>query len=226
MTLFINEVCMKKIYLAALIFIAWLFGGCSPASFPPTATQIPTQTLTSTETPAPTYTAAPTSTAFPSVTSVPSATPTSLPTDTPSITPIPEQVASTTPTSAMDALVAANPMLSAMANVKDLTQYYDPIGAPEKVWKDVAIMPQATAGQDYGGGIYSYKAGATLEQAIKFYQTAGNIPGTTTFPMSTGYGGSGSNATHDAIFLYPEVFIDIVSFDNDPSHVIVVISMP
>jgi hypothetical protein len=132
----------------------------------------------------------------------------------------------TTPTSAMDALVAANPMLSAMANVKDVTQYYHPVGTPEKVWKAVAIMPQATAGQDYGGGIYSYKADATLDQAIKFYQIAGNIPGTTTFPMSTGYGGSGNNATHDAIFLYPEVFVDIVSFDNDPSHVIVVISNP
>jgi hypothetical protein len=217
---------MNRLHLTSLILFAWLIGGCSPAVIQPTTiqipTQIPTQILTSTVKPAPTNTATPTSTA----TSVPSTTPSSVPTDTPTVTPTQEQITTATPTSAMDALVAANPMLSAMANVKDVTQYYHPVGTPEKVWKAVAIMPQATAGQDYGSGIYSYKADATLDQAIKFYQTAGNIPGTTTFPMSTGYGGSGSNATHDAIFLYPEVFVDIVSFDNDPSHVIIVISKP
>jgi hypothetical protein len=87
-------------------------------------------------------------------------------------------------------------------------------------------MPQATAGQDFGSGIYSFKTDATLEQAIKFYEAAGNIPGTTTFPMTTGYGGTGSNAIDNATFIYPGVFVYVTSFDNDKSHVVVVISKP
>lgn len=110
-----------------------------------------------------------------------------------------------------------------MNNMSNVSQYYNPVGSPVKSWNDVPIMSQATAAQDWNNGVYSYKANATLNQAVAFYSKF-NPPGSFGMPPGTGSAGTGANAIHNATFIYPDMLIDIVSYDNDPGHVIVVIS--
>lgn len=55
---------------------------------------------------------------------------------------------------------------SAMPNFEDM---FNPQGEPVEVWKDIPIMPQATAGQEFDNGVYSFKADATLKEAQDFY---------------------------------------------------------
>ncbi len=109
-------------------------------------------------------------------------------------------------------------------NVQDMSQYLNPNGLPVADWQGVPIMPQATAAQDFNNGVYSYKATATLKQASAFYSSASIAGDPPLPPMSTGSGGSGSLAAHDATFIYPNLLIFIRSYDFDVGHVIVVIS--
>ncbi len=149
--------------------------------------------------------------------------------DTPIATAMQTVEVSSTPAPTLPALPFVTPGSTAVSlppmfgNLNNISQYYNPSGAPAKNWNDIPIMPQATAGQDWNNGVYSYKADAALSQAIAFYSKftpSGSIP----MPPATGFGGTGSDATHDATFLYPNAIIQITSYDNNPSQVIVVIS--
>jgi hypothetical protein len=90
-------------------------------------------------------------------------------------------------------------------------------------WHDVPIMPQATAGQEYKPNLYSYVAKATLDQAEQYYIGKVAALGIVNAP-ATSYGGSGSQATHSVIFYSYDLTILINSYDNDSSHLTVVIS--
>jgi hypothetical protein len=105
----------------------------------------------------------------------------------------------------------------------NVQQYFNPTGTPVQSWGDVPIMPQATAGQQYGSQIYSYVADATLDQARQFYLAKAARLGLPTTPGS-GYGGTGSNAQHNVVFVSFPLTIALYAFDNDPAHVIVVIA--
>ena len=134
-------------------------------------------------------------------------------------TPAPSATAS--PSETPNSLgVSLPPMFS---NLNNISQYFNPSGQPVKSWNDIPIMPQATAGQDWNNGVYSYKANATLNQAVAFYGkfSRGGMP---SMPPATGSAGTGSNALHNATFLYPNLIIHITSFDNNPTQVIVVFS--
>jgi hypothetical protein len=114
-------------------------------------------------------------------------------------------------------------MFGSMADVGDITLYYNPVGTPLQTWHGVPIMPQATAGQEFKADVYSYKATATLAEAGQYYTAKAASIGLPPF-HATGYGGTGSLAAHDITFLTQNFLLDIVSLDSDPKHVIVIIN--
>jgi hypothetical protein len=107
--------------------------------------------------------------------------------------------------------------------LENIGQYFNPVGNPVQNWHNVPVMPQATAGQEYSAIVYSYTAAATLEQAHQFYQGKAASLGFVS-PPGTGYSGSGNRASHNIDFVSYNLTIVLTSFDNDTSHVIVVIS--
>ncbi len=113
--------------------------------------------------------------------------------------------------------------LGPMANVGDITQYYNPAGTPLQSWNGVPVMPQATAGQEFKADVYSYRATATLNQAAQYYTAKAASIGLPPY-HATGYGGRGNLASHNATFLSQTLLLDIISLDNDPQHVIVIIN--
>ena len=80
-------------------------------------------------------------------------------------------------------------------------------------------MPQATAGQQFGEHVYSYKADATIEQAHQFYIS--NLKLMATFQMDTP--NSGANM-HFINLRFSGLDITITSQDSDQSQVTVIIS--
>jgi len=152
-----------------------------------------------------------------------------VPSDTPSFTATAE-IATTLPPTATLAPVTAptsaqgSGLPAFYTNLNNVQQYFNPNGAPVKTWNGVPVMPQAIAGQDFNHGVYSYKATATLKQAVAFYNNF-SPAGAPSMPMGSGSAGKGSNAMHNATFLYPNMIIYLASYDNDTSHVIVVISV-
>jgi hypothetical protein len=110
-----------------------------------------------------------------------------------------------------------------MADVGDITLYYNPVGTPLDSWHGVPIMPQATAGQEFKPDLYSYKVTANLAEAGQYYTAKAASIGLPPF-HATGFGGTGSLASHNITFLTQNFLLDIVSLDNDPQHVIVIIN--
>ena len=110
-----------------------------------------------------------------------------------------------------------------MGALTNIAQYYHPVGTPVKTWRNVPVMPQATAGQEYPPFVYSYTATATLDQARQYYAALAPSLGIA-FQPGTGSAGTGALAVHNVTFLSlsPQLAIVLTSFDNDPAHVIVV----
>lgn len=190
---------MKSFVKVLLVLVLPLILGCSllGRALAPAATlpMPPTDTVTQP--------------AAPLVTATIEASATLSPSETPEITDTPQP---------------SNPQLpSFYNNLSNISQYFNPAGQPVNKWQTVPIMPQATAGQDWSNGVYSYRANATLNQAVAYYSKF-NPSGGYSMPPATGYAGTGADATHSATFLYSNMIIYITSFDNDTAHVIVVIS--
>lgn len=115
-------------------------------------------------------------------------------------------------------------MFGPTADLMGIFQYYNPMGTPLQSWHDVPIMSQAIAGQEFKSDVYSYKATATLKQAVQYYSAKAASIGLPSYPPATGYGGTGSMAFHSTTFLSHTIGIVVTSLDNDPQHVIVVIA--
>lgn len=113
-------------------------------------------------------------------------------------------------------------VLAPMMDLVGISQYFQPTGVPLKVWQGVPVMAQATAGQEFKGHIYSYIATATLAQARQFYAGKAATLGLPDTP-ATGYSGTGEQANHSVTFFTFQLTIVLTSYDNDQSHVIVVI---
>lgn len=157
----------------------------------------------------------------------------------PSITPaIITGQASDTPAASADPVPSdtPNPMLELLpAPFMNLqggaAQYLNPVGQPARTWKGLPIMPEATAGQEYqSGAVYSFKASATIDRAASFYSS--KLPGlgfTAYNAPTTGSNGTGGYAMHESMLYYYKgaqiILIYIASYDNDPAHVFVVISI-
>jgi len=208
---------MLTVKRALLVMSSLLLMACNAASLLAQATQIPVSTqtpLAMVNTPLmETSTVAPTATI----------TPTQPPTDTP--VPVATEPPMTATTAAIvdtysETMVA---MVGSEGALLNIVQYFNPVGTPVQNWHNVPVMPQATAGQEYSAIIYSYTAAATLEQAHQFYQSKAGSLGFAS-PPGTGYSGSGNRASHNIDFVSHDLTIVLTSFDNDTSHVIVVIS--
>jgi len=116
-------------------------------------------------------------------------------------------------------------LMGSMGNIQSISLYSNPVGTPVSSWHDVPVMSQATAGQEFSPVIYSYRANATLAQARDFYAAKAATLSKQPLTMGTGYGGTGSNAYHSANFISYSLTIVLTSQDNDPQHVLVVISI-
>lgn len=181
------------------------------------------QVLPVTQTPVPPVSPLSTATISPDVKPVtpsPDVTATFAPSATNTLTQIPTTVPTATIDSQAATLVA---MVGSMGAITNIALYLHPVGTPLSSWRSVPIMSQATAGQEFPGNIYSYTATATLAQARQFYEGKAQSLGFSTAPV-TGYGGIGSNASHDVSFISYSLTIYMTSYDNDTGHVIVVIS--
>lgn len=172
-----------------------------------------------TSTPAPA-----TATIEPSATAVPSETPSA----TAAITAtVPGLTATAAPSATPGADLGAIPF----SNLNNISQYFNPVGQPAQAWNGIPIMPEAIAGQEFAqSGVYSFKADATIEQAVSFYQSRLPALGYTS-PMpgaATGSAGTGSNAIHNSVLYMMNgsrlLLLYIASYDSDPNHVSVVIS--
>lgn len=172
------------------------------------------QTLPGTQTPVQINTA---TAAF---TSTPEATATLIPLATVMSTQVSTATASATIDSMATTLEAEMGSSAALTNI---SQYFHPVGTSLASWHAIPIMQQATAGQEFQANIYSYITAATLDQARQFYAGKAQSLGLTNLPV-TGSAGSGSQATHSVTFLSYSLTIVLASYDNDPSHVIEVIS--
>ena len=83
-----------------------------------------------------------------------------------------QSFASALPVETIRALASQVPvetLQSLQTVIPDFGNYFDPQGTPVEVWRDIPIMPQATAGQEFDNGTYSFKADATLQEAQNYY---------------------------------------------------------
>ena len=77
------------------------------------------------------------------------------------------QVASQVPVETFQALPSAVPSLEAFAT--EFGDLFNPQGTPVQVWREIPILPQATAGQEFEGGNYSFKVNATSKEVQDYY---------------------------------------------------------
>jgi hypothetical protein len=61
----------------------------------------------------------------------------------------------------------AQALQTTVSNFGDL---FNPQGTPVEVWRDIPIMPQATAGQESDANNYSFKTGSTLQEVQDYYK--------------------------------------------------------
>jgi hypothetical protein len=71
-----------------------------------------------------------------------------------------ESIATTVPVQTIEALPSVLP---------DVGGYFDPTGTPVEQWNGIPVMPQATAGEEFGDNVYSYTILATAIDVQNFY---------------------------------------------------------
>jgi hypothetical protein len=83
------------------------------------------------------------------------------------------QVATHVPAGTLEALPSMIPSLEAIASqLPDFGNFLNPQGTPVSVWKEIPIMPQATAGQEFAeNSTYSFKVDASIEEVQQYYKT-------------------------------------------------------
>ena len=82
-----------------------------------------------------------------------------------------EALPSALPMKTLEALPSAMPTLEALAT--DVGNVLNPQGTAVQEWKDIPVMPQATAGQEFNENntdIYSFKANVTAKDVQDFYK--------------------------------------------------------
>jgi hypothetical protein len=219
-----------------IAFFALMLTACSATATPEIQSSLPNiipqpSTPTEIETPLANATRASTPTMLPTNTptlkvNTPSQTMILQPTFPPELTQTPGIMATATSFAATTTADYLNnsALMGPLADMLGIMQYFKPEGTPAKSWHDIPIMPQATAGQEFKSDIYSYKATATLAAASKFYNDQAISLNWSCFPSATGSGGTGSNADHSVTMMCQGLVISMTSFDNDTSHVIVILN--
>src|SRR5262245_1459948 len=77
------------------------------------------------------------------------------------------QVASQVPAETLQVLPSVAPSLEALAT--QVGNMFNPQGTPLQAWKDIPIMPEATAGQEFDTQNYSFKTNATVQDVQDYY---------------------------------------------------------
>lgn len=71
---------------------------------------------------------------------------------------------------AQNLATTAEAMASALpTGLPDVAKYLNPQGEPVSEWNGIAIMSQATAGQEFGKGTYSFRVSGVSEQDIQAF---------------------------------------------------------
>lgn len=78
-----------------------------------------------------------------------------------------QALASQIPVETLQALPSVAPSLEALATT--FGNMFDPQGTPVEAWREIPIMPQATAGQEFDGGTYSFKTNVTVQEVQNYY---------------------------------------------------------
>lgn len=83
-----------------------------------------------------------------------------------------EAFASSLPVETIEAFTTAIPLqtLEALPSaIPDVGNYFDPSGTPVDQWNGIPIMPQATAGEEFGESTYGYTVPAPATDVQAFY---------------------------------------------------------
>jgi hypothetical protein len=76
------------------------------------------------------------------------------------------------PLETLESITTAIPMqtLEALPSViPDVGNYFEPSGTPAEQWNGIPVMPQATAGEEFGETTYGYTVPATATDVQAFY---------------------------------------------------------
>jgi len=83
-----------------------------------------------------------------------------------------EAFASEMPLETLESITTAIPMqtLEALPSaLPDVGNYFEPSGTPVEEWNGIPVMPQATAGEEFGETTYGYTVPATATDVQTFY---------------------------------------------------------
>jgi hypothetical protein len=98
-----------------------------------------------------------------------------------------ESFATALPLETLQALASAIPVETLSAASTTVSQFgnmFDPQGTPVSEWNGIPIMPQATAGQEFDTGNYSFRFTGTVKDANDFYTAElANLGWSTTVTM-------------------------------------------
>jgi len=88
-----------------------------------------------------------------------------------------ESIATSFPLETLQALPSALPLETIQAGIPtdlpdlDEFNYFNPEGTPLSEWNGIPIMPQATSGEEFNDGTYSFKVNAFPEEVQDYYKT-------------------------------------------------------
>lgn len=100
-----------------------------------------------------------------------------------------ESFATALPLETLQALASAIPVetLGALpTTISEFGNFFDPQGTPVAEWNGIPIMPQATAGQEFDSGNYSFRFSGTVKDASDFYTAALETAGWSTMMTMPG----------------------------------------
>jgi hypothetical protein len=85
---------------------------------------------------------------------------------------LPSAIASVIPEETLQALPSAIPTFEALASaMPDFENMLNPQGTPVQEWREIPIMPEATAGQEFSeNNTYSFRANVTAKDVQDFYK--------------------------------------------------------
>ena len=122
-----------------------------------------------------------------------------------------QALATSVPVQTFEALPSAIP---------DVGQYFDPSGPPVDQWNGIPVMPQATAGEEFSTGTYSYTVPASATDVQQFYnQNMEGLGWTSPFGFQVSEEGGIMFYQKESEFLT----ITIVPDQNDDSSVDVIL---
>jgi len=134
-----------------------------------------------------------------------------------------ESVASALPIETIEALATTIPIQTLEAlpsEIPDYGNYLNPTGTPVEEWNSIPVMPQATAGEEFGESTYGFTAPVSATEVQDFYnQKMEELGWTSTFNFPVTDEGGILSFYKDEDF----VIITMSPDQNDPNSVDVIL---